>query len=250
MRSHCLSGSPANPNANFPTASEHREAMTMHKLNASIASIPLPHRLWARPISDTGYPVPWFVAAPCGEPDFRVADHHKLARALRFDLCWLCGQKLGRAKCFVIGPMCGVNRTTAEPPCHRDCAEYAIAACPFLAKPRMRRNEKDLPDDTRAPGGFMIRRNPGCVLLWITHVYSVIRTSGGPLMKIGEPLEIVAYAEGRRATWEELDASIQSGLPHLAKLAVEEGADAIRDFAASVERANALFKKMTFARAA
>jgi hypothetical protein len=209
-------------------------------LNAAIRDIPMPIRLRHRPVSATGFPVPWFVQWIDGAPDFRVLDAGKLRRAMRLDLCWLCGQTLGRFKCFVAGPMCAVNRTSAEPPSHRDCAEYALQACPFLAKPRMRRNEIDLPPDHIEPGGVMLKRNPGVALLWITHDYRVIRTATAPLIRMGEPVEIVAYAEGRLATRAELDESIMSGLPLLAREC--GGEDEQRALAAAVERTAQLFK--------
>ena len=88
----------------------------MNRLNASIAHIPLPKRLRWAPISETGYPVPWFVDWIDGKPDFRVMDGRKYDRAIKHDLCWLCGQTLGRFKVFTAGPMCAVNRTSGEPP--------------------------------------------------------------------------------------------------------------------------------------
>ena len=215
----------------------------MRPLNASIRSIPLPARLRSRPVSDTGYPIPRFVAWPDGVADFRIADHDKLARAVRLDLCWLCGQTLGRFKCFVIGPMCAVNRTSSEPPCHRDCAEYAVRACPFLTRPRMRRNDQGL-SDYETPGGEMIARNPGVALIWITHDYRVIRDGSKALFKIGEPVEIAAYAQGRTATRDELDASITSGLPLLANLAGREGPEAMAALASAVARADKLFARL------
>src|SRR5262245_23013157 len=139
--------------------------MHTHKLNASICDIPIPERMRHRPVSATGYPVPWFVAWINGEPDFRIVDPPKVGRAVRGDLCWLCGQTLGsRHKAFILGPMCSVNLVSSEPPSHRTCAEYAVAACPFLTKPRMRRNDKDQPTETREPGGLMVHRNPGVAL--------------------------------------------------------------------------------------
>lgn len=214
------------------------------RLNASIADIPRPKRLQYRPISPAGYPVPWFVAWFDGVPDFRVADQEKLVRALRNDLCWLCGQTLGRHKAFVIGPMCAVNRTTAEPPCHRDCAEYALRACPFLIKPRMRRNEQDRPAVAIDPPGVMLTRNPGCALLWMTGTYQMTRTRNGPLIKLGEPTEIVPYAEGRIATRAELNASITSGLPFLSKIAAQEGHHAMEALNRQVNEADALLKRL------
>src|SRR5438477_249547 len=78
-----------------------------------------------------------------GEPDFRCADKRKFHRALKEKRCWVCGDKLGVHLAFVIGPMCAVNKVTSEPPCHLECAEYSVRICPFLSRPRMRRNEHD-----------------------------------------------------------------------------------------------------------
>ncbi len=214
------------------------------RLNASIRDIPRPKRMRWQPISPAGYPVPWFVAWIDGVPDFRVADQEKFMRALRRDLCWLCGQTLGRHKAFVIGPMCAVNKTTAEPPCHRECAEYALRACPFLTKPRMRRNEEDRPPEAIDPAGVMIKRNPGCVLLWMTRSYQVERAANGVLIKLGDPTELVPYAEGRIATRAELDASITSGLPILSKIAAQEGRRAMEALQRQVSEADALLKRL------
>src|SRR5262245_54991717 len=107
---------------------------------------PLPSRIAGLPIDpERGYPVPWFVAWHDGKPEFRTADGRKFRQAIRDRLCWVCGQPLGRHLVFVIGPMCTVNRVTVEPPCHLDCAEFSVRACPFLSKPQMTRRENDLP---------------------------------------------------------------------------------------------------------
>jgi len=200
----------------------------MPELNASIRAIHLPGRMRHLPISATGYPVPWFVGWLDGEPDFRVIGPGRLGRAARADLCWLCGQTLGRFKAFTIGPMCAVNRISAEPPSHRECAEYAVKACPFLTRPRMRRNEKDIPEEAEAPAGIGLKRNPGVTLIWITKSYRLVgQPGGGVLFAVGAPETLHFYAEGRRATREEIMASIDSGLPHLRQIAEIEGRDAI-----------------------
>jgi hypothetical protein len=101
-----------------------------------------------------GYPVPWFVAwlkggEPCppgrGEPDFRIIGPGKLTQAYNESRCWICGRSLiGSSRIFVIGPMCVINRVTSEPPNHRECAEFAAKACPFLTNPRQKRDYKDM----------------------------------------------------------------------------------------------------------
>src|SRR5262249_6685969 len=142
----------------------------MKTLNVAILGIPIPKRMKKLPISKTGFPTPWFVARvpQTGEHDLRVADQAKKYMAIKRGLCWLCGEPLGQFKVFVIGPMCSINRVSSEPPCHLDCAEYAARACPFLSKPRMRRNEQNMPEGHQEAPGVMLKRNPGVVALWVT----------------------------------------------------------------------------------
>lgn len=182
-----------------------------------------PDRIASLPV-DRGYPVPWFVAWVDGEPDFRVVHEKAINDAWQFDLCWLCGKTLGVHRTFVVGPMCAVNRTSAEPPSHADCAEYAVRACPFLARPHMRRREDGLPEGTQEPAGIMLRRNPGVILLWTTKKPGTkFDRNGGMLFDLGPPERVAFYKEGRPATRAEIDESIDSGLPHLAELADAQG---------------------------
>src|SRR3981189_2409882 len=125
----------------------------MPELNASIRHIPMPDRFKKLPISDKGFPIPYFVGELDGRRDFRVIRPDAIAACFNKRLCWLCGEKLGQYLAFVIGPMCSVNRVSSEPPSHRECAEYAVRACPFLSRPKMRRNEEGLPElETHSPG--------------------------------------------------------------------------------------------------
>lgn len=128
---------------------------------------PIPERILALPVG-RGYPVPWFAAAVDGGYDFRVLRPGAVDRAVTYELCWVCGQPLGPWVTFVVGPMCAVNRTSAEPPAHRECAEWSARACPFLVRPHARRREHDLPADAQEPAGIMLRRNPGVALCWHT----------------------------------------------------------------------------------
>jgi hypothetical protein len=163
-----------------------------------------------------------------GKPEFRGMDGRHLNECIKRKLCWLCGEPLGVHMTFVIGPMCGINRINAEPPCHARCAEYAARACPFLTQPRMRRNEKDTPwGDEPVAAGIAIKRNPGVALLWTTRSYRIVRDGPGVLFQLGDPEHIEGYAEGRRATFDEVMHSIDTGLPLLMEVAVEEGPDAV-----------------------
>lgn len=179
----------------------------------------MPPRVASLPRDRAGYPIPWFVTElPDGTRDFRVADQDRHVDALRHRLCWVCGGRLGANVAFVIGPMCAVNRISAEPPNHRDCATYAAKVCPFMATPQMARRESHLPDGLIEPAGVAILRNPGVALVWVTRSFEWRRTplgAPGYLCDLGDPTELAWYAQGRAATRDEVLASMESGMPTL-----------------------------------
>jgi hypothetical protein len=188
----------------------------------------LPARIAKLPRDSRGYPVPWFCSwNPDGTPNFQTADGDKSILAIKNSLCWVCGERLGRHLSFVIGPMCLINRVSAEPPHHRECSEFSLRVCPFLLHPNMKRMPTKYQDGYEAPAGTMIERNPGVAALWITRSFQLIKDNqGGILFRVGEPEEISWWAEGRTATRAEVMASIESGLPILSKYAAEEGPEA------------------------
>jgi hypothetical protein len=179
---------------------------------------PPPPRIARLPVDKRGFPVPFFVEWIAGEPDFRVMDQQKFARAVREKLCWVCGDKLGAHMTFVVGPMCGINRTSSEPPAHHDCAHWSARNCPFLARPHMTRRETQLPEGAHV-GEAALDRNPGVTLLWTTKAYELFKAPGasavGYLIRMGDPERIEWWSEGRPATRAEVTASIEGGLPAL-----------------------------------
>jgi hypothetical protein len=196
-----------------------------------------------------GYPVPWFVdwivdgkSAPIGEgePDFRIMSGERWKRAIEYGDCWVCGQKMGTYRAFTVGPMCAINRTSAEPPSHRDCAEWSARNCPFLARPHARRREAGMVEGTVAPPGISLMRNPGVALVWVTKRGRYRLRREVDLFDIGEPEEVSWWAEGREATRAEVDHSIDTGYPALFELADEEGADAVKELNRMVSRARTL----------
>lgn len=180
-------------------------------------------------------PVPWFVQWIDGKPCFPVMDGTKWRRAVRDKLCWISGKPIGDVMAFVIGPMCGVNRTSAEPPCDLQCALYAAQTCPFLITPKMKRMNVDHLG-TVEPPGVPIKRNPGACAVWVTKRYEIIDAGNGPLIRIGEPQMVHWFACGRKATRSEVQESIDSGLPILQGMAAEEGHEAENELAQAVKR--------------
>jgi len=197
--------------------------------------VDMPDRIARLDRDARGFPVPEFAMWFDDVPDFRVIKPGYVRRCISKNKCWICGERLGVHKAFVIGPMCCINRISAEPPSHRDCALFAAKNCPFLSMPLARRNDRDLPVERSAPGK-MILRNPGVCAVWMTRDYDVMRVENGILLSIGDPELIEFYAQGRIATRAEVDHSISTGLPFLEEEAREEGPDAVRGLARARQR--------------
>jgi hypothetical protein len=175
----------------------------------------MPDRIKKLALTPTGFPTPWFASHGEHGRDLVNADPEKLRQAIRFQKCWVCGEQLGKYKCFCIGPMCVVNRITAEPPLHESCGMYSVRACPFLNNPRMRRNEAARVEDG-VVAGEMIERNPGVIVVWIAETFRIEPDPRGyPLFNIGKPTRVEYYREGRVATRAEIMESIDSGMPLL-----------------------------------
>jgi hypothetical protein len=201
-----------------------------------LAKLPSPPIRIARlPKDHRGYPIPWFVAyfkdgkesvRPDGVADFRVLASGKRELAVKKRLCWVCGEPLGVHQVFPIGPMCAVNRTTMEPPCHRGCAEYSATACPFLTVPARRRNEEGLDHFEHKVDGEMIKRNPGAIALWESG-FKTFKVHNGWLIRLGEPTRVDWWTKGRHATRAECLDAISSGYPSLLEAAERDGQEAI-----------------------
>ena len=202
---------------------------------------PLTDRIAKLPVDERGYPVPFFVqwltpdnqsaeaGDPGARPEFRMMDGRKWARCYKESLCWVCGQfRLPKAT-FVIGPMCGINRTSSECPCHYECAVWSAKGCPFLTRPHMVRREDELVSlkDSQT-AGIPIDRNPGVLLLWTSSTYKPFRvpaigpSQGGILMNVGDPIAVEWWREGRKATRAEILEAVDSGMPKLREMCDQE----------------------------
>lgn len=177
---------------------------------------PPPPQIKALPVCPVRkLPVPWFVAWVDGKPDFRVADPRKVVLAVREKRCWVCGMGLAPGPhTFVSGPYCAFNYTTAEPPCHHQCAVYAATACPFLTKPHMTRREEVIPG-TFMHGGYADNHNPGVTALVVSSVLQVKAAPNGIIFGVGRPHRFEWYAEGRPATRDEVKRAMDEAAAKL-----------------------------------
>jgi hypothetical protein len=78
--------------------------------------------------------------------------------------------------------------------------------------------------------GIALTRNPGVALVWITRSFEpFFDEHGGALLRVGDPIRVEAFAEGRIAMNEELEHSIATGLPSILKIAQEDGPEAVAE---------------------
>lgn len=194
----------------------------------------LPERMASLPVDHRGFPVPFFVQWQDGKPLFPVMDPHKMVRAVRAGACWVCGQPVGSYKCFVIGPMCCINRINSEPPSHYECARFSALNCPFLSKPLAKRTTgpdgtyKDIP--IKKAAGVMVERNPGVSCIWVAKSYKPFDAGGGGvLFDLGPAVRLEFYALGRPAKRSEVEESVRTGLPALEAAAQRDGPEGVKE---------------------
>ena len=85
-----------------------------------------------------GYPIPFIVVIDrAGKPQFTINDGDRVEQCRKKTLCSICGKRIAGAPWFVGGSRCFVHERGAfvDPPVHRECGEYALRVCPFLATP-------------------------------------------------------------------------------------------------------------------
>lgn len=216
--------------------------MNVAARRADYAEIETPTSMRSRPVDHRGFPVPWFVTGktPEGHWDFVNIAQERMFEALKYEKCWVSGQRLGKYKAFCIGPMCAINRTAGDPPVTREIAFWSVRVCPFMSRPRARRagHVEDQTTQNAGIDGVGILRNPGVTAIWISQNSEYQRGRG---FYLGDPDSVTWWREGRPATRDEVLASVESGIHHLEKLAAQEGPAAVAELERYRRRAEPLW---------
>jgi hypothetical protein len=212
----------------------------------------MPVRVAVLPRTKEGYPIPWFVPLqPDGTRDLRFMGDVEWQSAVKDRRCWVCGQVLGKWLTFTIGPMCVINRITAEPPSHRDCAEYSAQVCPFLTKPAMvRRPRHELEAVLTQPAGVHSETNPGIAVTWTTTRFELFRVKPsdapgakpGWLIEIGPAAEVKWWRNGMPCSTDDADAALSSGYDQLLKVAEEQDAEEVDPGRAAADKMRGVFR--------
>ena len=181
---------------------------------------PLPGRMRKLPVDDRGYPIPEFVSRLDGKRDFRVVSLDHLAKCIREDVCWVCGQPLDELKVFVIGPIPAIRGISNEPPSHVECAQFAARACPFLLLPKAQHRVVDNPKVRKMPGAT--KSNPGICCLYTVRGYACHEKPKGVIFQTGRAVRIDWYTQGRRAERAEVIAALEASMRAIGRNAAVE----------------------------
>ena len=146
------------------TAKELFVEMESELMNELRADLPwLPKHMQHLPVDHRGFPIPWFVET-LADSGTRLPHRRLQETSGRGQAEAVLGVRRAPRAVHGVCPrpdVCG-DAHHLRPPCHLDCAIFAATACPFLIRPRMKRNTKGLEQmDAVNPAGIMIERNPG-----------------------------------------------------------------------------------------
>lgn len=157
----------------------------------SLSTVPIPDRMLARPRdARRGVPIPWvqYVDA-AGEPDFRIIDEEKKLACYHRRLCGLCGRPLDYWIVFIGGPLSVKNRLFADPAMHPECADYAIAVCPYLVHSRARYSQRPLPEGAHVDAQQSSER-PEIMCRYVTWQFEIVEVGDQLYARAARPKEV------------------------------------------------------------
>jgi hypothetical protein len=183
--------------------------------------IPMPPRIEKLPRDERGYPIPWNVLRDVdGKPIFTANDSAKHMRAIYEALCPICGERTGKWKWFVGGPKSAFdpNGWYFDLPGHRECMEYALQVCPYLAAKNYA-HRIDIVDPSKVPGVIMVdeTQDPNRPLLFVAVASAMIELKPNgihlPYVRPGKPWLGVSYwQKGKRLSDSEGEALVKEAL--------------------------------------
>lgn len=150
-------------------------------------STPIPPRLAGRPVF-RGMAVPYIVKIlDDGTPDFKIQEEAIRVECLVRKKCALCGQPLDEEFVFIGGASCAKQGLFIDPANHEECALYAAAACPFLAKGT---GYAKNPKNADAIIEIVSDKRPKVMILYYTRSFEIVRLSGHIVAKAGPATKI------------------------------------------------------------
>ena len=145
--------------------------------------ISIPQRMKRLKLDFKGLPIAYTMEATddAGKPKL---DPSLVVDCVLTKKCWVCYDKMGAHKAFLVEPVCAIPRTSVLPPAHLECALF-------------------LADNTHKE--FV-------TLVYVTHSFEVMENS---LFKMGEPEDFHFRLKGEEASAEAVAESIEKLFPEL-----------------------------------
>ena len=166
-----------------------------------LSVVPMPERMARLPRDPRGYPQTAHALVRDGVVDFRTMDAHKVVALIKRRCCALCGEPLGSRMAFVGGPQSTASRYFSDGPMHRDCAEYALQVCPFLAAPSFG-YRKAAPEHTAVNHAVNTQR-PDVFGLTICRDFALVVMGGHVVLQATQVQEVSWWRQGARASAPE-----------------------------------------------
>lgn len=198
--------------------------MTVYTLTAELQRT-MPDRIKSLPRDALNRPIPWFAQRGSKTADYRSSQ--RVEHALQHNLCWTCGQRLGRNKAFVTGTAGAIWRNSLEPPSHRSCAVWVACACPHFARPR--RVEVTEPVEE-------LEHAPGVCCVWVTRSFRAVEIEGDTHFRLSEPIEVTWLHRGMRASRRTVVSATDKTLRLLIEIAQDESEEAVLALLQAVAR--------------
>lgn len=145
-------------------------------------SIAIPQRMSRLKTDSRGLPIPYALETTDGSKP--KLDPGIVVDCILTKCCWVCRDKLGAHKAFLVEPVCAIPRTSVLPPAHLECALF-------------------LADNTHSDD---------VTLVYVTGSFEVMENS---LFKMGEPEDQHFRFKGKNAPAEAVAASIEKLFPEL-----------------------------------
>lgn len=178
----------------------------------------IPKRMKQRP-QWRGMAIPYIATIrDDGTPDFRVTDHVKRFEVMKWQMCQLCGQPLGRWCFFVGGPVSAEQNAYFEPACHLDCLMYAMQVCPFIVGTKSEHADleavrKANPDRTVLIDDTYVATNTETWVIVKANGWGYTQTKGGTIMIVPHVVkrsQVLRPKEMKPADWNQLTKELSS----------------------------------------
>lgn len=144
--------------------------------------VPKPARIAALDEDERGYVKFFMILPPPGrELHFRVLNYENVLKCGTHKLCGICGLTLSYRFWFLGSREDVADRLFPSPPFHRDCLDYALRVCPFLAGIYTPKHQELGPQFVHAP---LTETRRGDFGLYCTRSFTVSVKRGQPVFRV------------------------------------------------------------------